>query len=105
MGVRAMIDLDALAADATPGRWVSRPYAGPRDDTLVYAVDGDLAVAVAETPSDAALIVAAPELVAALLRVRALVMDTDGGWLSGEDFDGLAGAIQEAIAPVCGAAS
>lgn len=37
---------------------------------------------------------------ARLARVTDLVMDTDGGWLSGDAFDGLAGAIQEAIRAV-----
>lgn len=29
--------------------------------------------------------------------VRALVQDTDGNWLRGDDFGGLAGAIQEVV--------
>jgi hypothetical protein len=37
-------------------------------------------------------------LLEAIEAVRALVMNTDGDYLAGEDFDGLAGCIQQALA-------
>lgn len=39
-------------------------------------------------------------LIAVLDNVRDLVMNTDGYWLTGDDFDGLAGCIQEVVVPL-----
>lgn len=64
--------LDALAADATPGRWV--PHADVRE--VVFTTDA-WRIARAESPADASFIAAAreavPQLVAEVRRLRAAV--------------------------------
>lgn len=110
-----MLDLDVIdgrSKAATPGPWFQGRegirYENPRD---IYShrepIEG-VSTDIPTTDADAEFIVHAredvPALVAEVRRlrcivqdVRELVMNTDGDYLDGSDFQGLVGEIQQAL--------